>query len=78
MRITVHIPDALAEEAKRMASNEKTSVSSFTSQALDFYINEKRKKALGQKVLALAGNIPITNDVNKELDEGRDDDAHRH
>jgi len=78
MRITVHIPDALAEETKRMASNENTSISSFASQALDFYINQKRKKRLGQKVLALAGKVPIGKDAQRQLDRGRRDHAHRH
>ena len=78
MRITVHVPDALGEEAKRMASNENTSVSAFASQALDFYINQKRKKTLGKRVLALAGNAPVAKDVDEELDKGRVDDARRH
>ena len=78
MRITVHIPDRLAEEIKTYAGNEKASVSSLAAEALEYYLTEKRKKALGLKVLELAGKGCVTEDADTVLEEGRQDHEHRH
>ena len=78
MRITVHIPDRLAEEIKTFAGNEKASVSSLAAEALEYYLTEKRKKALGLKVLELAGKDCVTKDAEKVIEEGRQEDEHRH
>jgi metal-responsive CopG/Arc/MetJ family transcriptional regulator len=78
VRITVHIPDKLAEEIKTYAGNEKTSVSSLTADALAYYLTEKRKKALGLKVLELAGKGCVTEDADAALEEGRQDHEHRY
>jgi metal-responsive CopG/Arc/MetJ family transcriptional regulator len=73
MRITTHIPDPLARDAKIMAENEKKSVSSIIAEALTYYITEKRKKKLGRKVLEIAGKARVSPDVHKELERGRMD-----
>jgi metal-responsive CopG/Arc/MetJ family transcriptional regulator len=73
MRITTHIPDPLARDAKIMAENEKKSVSSIIAEALAYYITEKRKKKLGRKVLEIAGKVRVSPEVHKELERGRMD-----
>ena len=77
MRITVHIPDALARDTKIMAENEKKSVSSIIAEALAYYITEKRKKKLGRKVLEIAGKVRVSPKVHKELEKGRMDSNDR-
>ena len=71
MRITTHIPDALARDAKIMAENEKKSVSSIIAEALSNYITENRKKRLGRRVLEIAGKVRVSPEVHKELERGR-------
>lgn len=77
MRITTHIPDPLARDAKMMAENEKKSVSSIIAEALAYYITEKRKKKLGRKVLEIAGKVRVSPEVYKELERGRMDSNDR-
>jgi hypothetical protein len=71
MRITTHLPDPIARDAKAMAENEKKSVSSIIAEAVTYYIAEKKKKRLGRKVLEMAGKVRISPDVYKELEKGR-------
>jgi metal-responsive CopG/Arc/MetJ family transcriptional regulator len=71
MRITTHLPDPIARDAKTMAENEKKSVSSIIAEAVTYYIAEKKKKRLGRKVLEMAGKVRISPDVYKELEKGR-------
>ena len=77
MRITTHIPDPLARDAKIMAENEKKSVSSIIAEALAYYLTEKRKKKLGRKVLEMAGKVRVSPEVYKELEKGRMDSNDR-
>jgi len=70
-RITTHLPDPIARDAKTMAENEKKSVSSIIAEAVTYYIAEKKKKRLGRKVLEMAGKVRISPDVYKELEKGR-------
>ena len=77
MRITTHLPDPLARDAKIMAENEKKSVSSIIAEALAYYITEKRKKKLGRKVLEIAGKVRVSPEVHKELERGRMDSNDR-
>ena len=71
MRITTHLPDPIARDAKTMAENEKKSVSSIIAEAVTYYITEKKRKKLGRRVLDLAGKVRISPDVYKELEKGR-------
>ena len=71
MRITTHLPDSVARDAKTMAENEKKSVSSIVAEAITYYIAEKKRKRLGRKVLEMAGKVRISPDVYKELEKGR-------
>ncbi len=74
MRITVNIPDSLNENLKREASNRGVSVSRLASEALSHYLLDSRRKALGRKVLELAGEASVSEQVDSILDEGRRDD----
>lgn len=73
MRITTHIPDPIAKDVKILAENEKKSVSSIIAEALAYYITEKRKKALGRRILEMAGKVKVSPDIHKELERGRMD-----
>jgi metal-responsive CopG/Arc/MetJ family transcriptional regulator len=73
MRITTHIPDPIARDAKMIAENEKKSVSSLMAEALQYYITEKRKKRLGRKVLELVGKVKVSPELYRELEAGRKD-----
>jgi metal-responsive CopG/Arc/MetJ family transcriptional regulator len=77
MRITTHIPDQIARDAKMMAENEKKSVSSIIAEAVRYYITEKRKRRLGRKVLEMAGKVRVSPDVHRELEKGRTDSHDR-
>ena len=77
MRITVHIPDSLAEEAKAFAGNERSSVSSLMAQALEHFLMERRKKALGRKVLGLVGKGCVSDRALCQLHDDRREDDNR-
>jgi metal-responsive CopG/Arc/MetJ family transcriptional regulator len=77
MRITTHIPDHIARDAKTMAENEKKSVSSIVAEAVTYYIAEKKRKKLGRKVLEIAGKVRISPEVYRELERGRLDSDDR-
>ena len=74
MRITVNIPDSLNENLKREAHNRGVSVSRLASEALSYYIVDSRRRALGRKVLELAGRARCLEEADSILDEGRRDD----
>ena len=74
MRITVNIPDTLNENLKREASNRGVSISRLASEALSHYILDSRRKALGRKVLELAGKAGVSGQADTILHEGRRDD----
>jgi hypothetical protein len=71
LRVTVHIKDALNQEIKRLAANKHKSVSLLISESLEFYIKEKKRRELGNKVLDLVGKRKVKADALRYLDEGR-------
>lgn len=73
MRVTVHIPESVSNEIKRAAEKEKRSVSSFIAEATEYYLKEKRRKELGEKVLRLAGRVKISADALKQVEEEREE-----
>jgi metal-responsive CopG/Arc/MetJ family transcriptional regulator len=73
MRVTVHIPERMNSAIKRTAEKENKSVSSFVAGAVEYYIKEKRRRELGEKVLRLAGKVKISSDALKQLEAGRED-----
>ena len=73
MRITVHVPDSLGKNIKRLAENKDKSVSSITVEDLEYYIKEEKRISLGNKVLEMIGKIDIVPDIKKEIELGRED-----
>lgn len=71
MRVTVHIKETLNEEIKRLAANEHKSVSMLIGESVEFYIRERKRKALGNEVLRLAGKVKVDPEALRVLDEGR-------
>ena len=71
MRLTVHLPDDLARLLKQAALNEGKSMSALTAEALDFYLRERRRQALGLKVLERAGKAQVDPKALEVLGEGR-------
>lgn len=77
MRLTVHIPDEMKGEIQKAAQNEHKSMSLLVSEAIRSYLQDKRRKVLGQKVLEMVGESAVTPDVHEELERGRMDDPDR-
>ena len=71
MRLTVHLPDDLARLLKQAALNEGKSMSALTAEALALYLRERRRRALGLKVLERAGKAPVDPKALGALEEGR-------
>jgi hypothetical protein len=74
MRITVHVSENIGKEVQRLAESEKKSVSSVVARSIEFFIDEKRRRQLGERVLQLAGKAKVANDIFDELHRGRVDD----
>ncbi|MEN6438350.1 MAG: CopG family transcriptional regulator [Syntrophobacter sp.] len=74
MRMTVSIPDKLSENLKRVAANRQVSVSSLVAEAIEKYLIDQQKRALGNKALELAGKVHVAPDVDRMVEEGRGDD----
>ncbi len=73
MRITVHVSEKIGKEVQRLAENEKKSVSSMVAQSIEFFIDEKRRRQLGMRVLKLAGKTKVADDIFDELHRERVD-----
>lgn len=71
MRVTVHIKEALNKEIKRLAANEHKSVSLLISESVEFYIKERKRRELGNRVLSLVGKGKVNADALRQLNEGR-------
>ena len=74
MRITVHIPDNLAESLKMAALNEGLSMSAMTARALTVFLKEKRKQATAKRIYSLIGPTAISEDAIEFLERERTDD----
>lgn len=73
MRITVHVSEKIGKEVQRLAEDEKKSVSSVVAQSIEFFIDEKRRRQLGMRVLKLAGKTKVADDIFDELHRERVD-----
>lgn len=71
MRITVHIPQTLEKDIKVAVQNDKISVSSFVAKALEYYIQEKRKKKNINIFLGLIDKNIVSINAEAELEKGR-------
>ncbi len=73
MRVTAHIPDDVARDAKIFADNEKKSVSSVIADALRHYVSERKKKDLGQRILNMAGKVHVSKDAHRDIERMREE-----
>lgn len=78
MRITANIPDNIGIVVKTFADNEKKSVSSVITDAVQNYILSKKKKESELKVLGLIGKARISKDVHKDIETMRADSHDRY
>ncbi len=74
MRITVHIPDNLAESLKMTALNEGLSMSAMTARALAVFLKEKRKQDTARRIYSLIGPDAVSQDALESLERDRNDD----
>ena len=72
-RVTVSIPNKLEGELKKFAKNQKESVSKIMAEAIEHYLNELKRRQLGNKVLDLVGKENVSSNAIKELEAGRID-----
>lgn len=72
-RVTVSISNKLEGELKKFAKSQKESVSKIASEAIEHYLNARKRRQLGNKVLDLVGKENISPNAIKELEEGRID-----
>jgi hypothetical protein len=73
MRVTAYIPDDLGLLLKETAHNESLSISALTAKALDEYLERRRKKASGYRLLNLIHPESAAPDALKELERARSD-----
>jgi len=78
MRITANIPDNIGRVVKTFADNEKKSVSSVITEAVQDYILSKKKKESVRKVIDLIGKARISKDVHKDIETMRADPHDRY
>ena len=78
MRITANVPDNIGRVVKTFADNEKKSVSSVITDAVQNYILSKKKKESGMKVLDLIAKARISKDIHKDIKIMRADSHDRY
>jgi metal-responsive CopG/Arc/MetJ family transcriptional regulator len=74
MRLTISLSDKLSDNLKRAAANRGISVSGLVAEAVEQYLIVQRRRALGNKALALAGKVYVAPDVHDMIEEERRDD----
>jgi metal-responsive CopG/Arc/MetJ family transcriptional regulator len=72
-RVTVSIPNKLEGELKKFARSQRESVSKIASEAIEHYLNVRKRRQLGKKVLDLIGKQNVSPNAIKELEAGRID-----
>ncbi|MBW1999539.1 MAG: ribbon-helix-helix protein, CopG family [Deltaproteobacteria bacterium] len=73
MRITIHLPDKLAEEVRAFARSEGISTSRFIATGLEKYLMESRKRKHAERILNLAGKVEVSDNALELLEESRRD-----
>ena len=76
-RVTVNMDEDVERNLKAIAKNRGVSVSSFVAEAVDFYVNEIKRRRLGKQVLDMIGKAGVTKETYECLDSERSDDDHR-
>ncbi len=72
-RVTVSMPNKLEGELKKIAESQKESVSKIACEAIEHYLNVRKRRQLGKKVLDLVGKQNVSPNAIKELEAGRID-----
>lgn len=67
MRITVHIPEPVGQEAKRAAREEETSVSALFARAMERFLEERRRARAAQRITALIGGAEVSPEALTEV-----------
>ena len=78
MRITANIPDNIGRVVKTFADNEKKSVSSVITDAVQNYVLLKKKRESGMKVLGLIGKARVSKDIHKDIETMRTESHDRY
>ena len=78
MRITANIPDNIGRAVKTFADNEKKSVSSVITDAVQNYVLLTKKKESGMKVLGLIGKAHVSRDIHKDIKKMRTESNDRY
>jgi metal-responsive CopG/Arc/MetJ family transcriptional regulator len=71
MRITVNVPDPVAEEAEEVAEEAGISLSALFAQAVESYLARRRRDRAIERINALIGTGRVTPDALDELARGR-------
>ena len=72
-RVTVSISNKLEGALKKYAHNQRESVSKIAAEAIEQYLNIRKRRKLGQQVLDLVGKQNVSPNAIKELEKGRVD-----
>lgn len=75
MRITVHIPDSIGQEAEETAREEETSVSALFARAMERFLEERRRARAARRITALIGEAAVSPEALSEVvrDRARSD-----
>jgi metal-responsive CopG/Arc/MetJ family transcriptional regulator len=71
MRITIHLPDDLADAVKEAANLEQQSVSALTAKAIETYLVATKRRYYGALALKNASPENVTRDVLDVLHNAR-------
>ena len=72
MRLTVTVPDDVADQARQLAAESDRSVSSVVAEAIAGHVTAERRRRAFDTVNALIGSTGVAPGVDAELDAMRD------
>lgn len=67
MRITISISEELEKELREVAKREKRSVSAFVAAILQEYLEERKRRESGYRLLEVAGTVHVAPDIHEQL-----------
>lgn len=71
MRLTVTVPDDVADQARHLAADTDRSVSAVVAEALAAHVASERRRRAFEAVDALIGSGAVVGDAEAELDAMR-------
>ncbi len=77
VRITVHIPDDIAQMAEEVAKEAGIPVSALYAEAIEAHVKALRWKQAIEAINSLIGKTYIAPDFDEQLEEMRRDDPER-